>query len=241
MELSEATLGWPRGCSQREAMTRVLVIDDDPALLRALHVGLEHGDYMVLTASTGEQGIFEVASNAPDVVVLDLGLPDLDGMEVCRRIREWSDVPIIVLSAADAEGRKVAALDNGADDYVTKPFGMAELEARIRAALRRHPSGTGPEPTDLDVGGLHLDLVHREAQLSGTLVRLTAKEFDLLAYLARYAGKVCTHRMILEGVWGVGYVTETQYLHAYMHRLREKLPGLEIETAPGIGYVLRAV
>jgi len=218
---------------------RVLVVDDDPALLRALRVALEHSGYEVVTAANGDRGLAETARRAPDVVVLDLGLPDLDGVAVCRRIREWSDVPIIVLSATDTERRKVAALDGGADDYVTKPFGMAELEARIRTALRHRRFEPTEEPTQVTVGRLELDLVHREARLAGQVVRLTAREFALLAFLAQHAGKVSTHQMILRGVWGEPFGTETQYLHAYIHRLRRKLePGLRITTVPGIGYTL---
>jgi two-component system, OmpR family, KDP operon response regulator KdpE len=222
-------------------MTRVLVIDDDVALLRALRVALPHGGFEVSTASTGEQGLQETALSAPDLVVLDLGLPDIDGVEVCRRIREWSDVPIIVLSAADAESRKVTALDAGADDYVTKPFVMAELEARIRAALRHRPPGNGAEgAAEIELGPLRVDLVHRQAFLADEALRLTARELDLLGYLARHAGKVSTHQMILEAVWGASYARETQYLHAYVHRLRDKLDGsgVRIETSPGIGYLL---
>jgi two-component system, OmpR family, KDP operon response regulator KdpE len=223
-------------------MARVLVIDDDPALLRALRVGLHAEGHEVVTASTGEQGISSAAVTSPDVVVLDLGLPDIDGLTVCRRIREFDDVPIIVLSAVDSEDRKVAALDDGADDYMTKPFGMAELEARIRTALRHHtPSSEGPAVARVAVGPLDLDLVHQQAQLKGTTVELTAKEFQLLAFLARHATKVCTHQMILTEVWGRGYSKEAQYLHAYVHRLRQKLGeqgGVTIKTTPGIGYVL---
>ena len=221
--------------------TKVLVIDDDPALVRALRVGLHHGGYDVHTAANGEQGISEAALVSPDVVVLDLGLPDIDGVTVCRRIRSWSTVPIIVLSATVAEARKVAALDEGADDYVTKPFGMAELEARIRAALRHRAAPQDDAVAQLSFGSLSLDLVHREASVEGRLVRLTAREFDLLAFLARHAGRVCTHEMILKGVWGANYGHERQYLHAYVHRVRQKLgdaPGLLIDTIPGIGYSL---
>jgi two-component system KDP operon response regulator KdpE len=220
-------------------MARVLVIDDDPSLLRALRLGLRAGGHDVVTASTGEQGLTQTAASAPDVVVLDLGLPDVDGLTVCRRIREWSDVPIVVLSAIETEDRKVAALNGGADDYVTKPFGMAELEARIRTAVRhRRPSGGEAE---LSVGRLTLDFVHHEARLDGTLVELTAKEFDVLSFLARHAGRTCTHEMILSSAWGPGYGREAQYLHAYVHRLRQKLhdsDGQLIRTAPGVGYYL---
>ena len=222
-------------------MAKVLVIDDDAALLRALRLGLRAGGHEVITASNGEQGITHTATSAPDVVVLDLGLPDVDGLTVCRRIRQWSDVPIVVLSAIGNEERKVSALDGGADDYVTKPFGMAELEARIRTALRhRRPE---PASSSLSAGPLALDLVHHEARLDGRLVELTAKEFDVLAFLTRHAGRTCTHQMILAAVWGPGYGREAQYLHAYVHRLRQKLTDPEgelIRTAPGVGYYLTA-
>jgi two-component system KDP operon response regulator KdpE len=220
-------------------MARVLVIDDDPALLRALRLGLRAGGHDVVTASTGEQGLTQTAATTPDVVVLDLGLPDVDGLTVCRRIREWSDVPIVVLSAIETEDRKVAALDGGADDYVTKPFGMAELEARIRTAVRHRRPVTGE--AQLSVGRLDLDFVHHEARLDGTLVELTAKEFDVLSFLARHAGRTCTHEMILSSAWGPGYGREAQYLHAYVHRLRHKLhdaDGHLIRTTPGVGYYL---
>lgn len=223
-------------------MARVLVVDDDVALLRALRVGLHSKGHDVITATTGEQGIEQAAFASPDVIVLDLGLPDLDGLVVCRRVRQWSDVPVIVLSAIGSEDRKVAALDGGADDYMTKPFGMAELEARIRTAIRHYASSpaAGSAQTT-SVGALELDLVHHEARVAGELVELTGKEFELLSYLARHAGKVCTHQMILAEVWGNAYANEAQYLHAYVHRLRQKLgqrAGLSIKTQSGIGYLL---
>ncbi len=225
-------------------MPKVLVIDDDPSLLRALKVALRAGGHDVVTAANGEQGLAQAALSAPDVVVLDLGLPDIDGMEVTRRIRHFSQVPIVVLSAAQAEDRKVAALDGGADDYMTKPFGMAELEARIRTAIRHHharPGADGDGPTTLTVGPIELDLLHHQVTASGEPVDLTAKEFDVLAFLARHAGKICTHQMILEAVWGPGYGREAQYLHAYVHRLRQKLHDPDaslIRSQPGVGYSL---
>ena len=223
-------------------MAKVLVIDDDPSLLRALRVGLQASGHEVVTAASGEGGISQTALGEPDIVVLDLGLPDIDGQAVCRSIRQWSEVPIIILSASGAEDRKVAALNGGADDYITKPFGMAELEARIRTALRHRKTPTGGDaPTELLVGPLHLDLVHHEADLDGKTVELTGKEFEVLAFLGRHAGRTCTHEMILGAVWGTGYGREAQYLHAYIHRLRQKLgdnDGTLIRTAPGIGYTL---
>jgi two-component system, OmpR family, KDP operon response regulator KdpE len=224
-------------------VARVLVVDDDRALLRALQVGLSARGHRVAVAVTGEEGLSKVALDTPDVVVLDLGLPDLDGLEVCHRIRQWSDVPVIVLSAIGLEDRKVAALDGGASDYVTKPFGMAELEARIRTAIRdRRPAGEATAG-DLVVGPLEIDAVHHQAKLDGNPIALTAKEFDLLAYLARHAGKVCTHQMILGQVWGGEYGSEAEYLRVYVYRLRRKLGDAEgrlLRTSPGIGYSLAA-
>ncbi|HUC38191.1 MAG TPA: response regulator transcription factor [Acidimicrobiales bacterium] len=226
-------------------MAKVLVVDDDPSLLRALRLGLRASGHEVVVAINGEQGISQAALVSPDVVVLDLGLPDVDGLTVCRRIRQWSEVPIVVLSATDTETRKVAALDGGADDYVTKPFGMAELEARIRTAIRHRtadvPEGADRLPSRVTVGPLELDMIHHEARLDGANLELTSKEFDVLAYLALHAGKTCTHQMILVAVWGAAYSSEAQYLHAYVHRLRQKLrdpKGELLRTAPGIGYSL---
>ena len=222
----------------------MLVIDDDPSLLRALRLGLQAGGHDVVTAANGQQGLSKTAVSTPDVVVLDLGLPDIDGQTVCRRIRQWSEVPIIILSASGNEEGKVAALDGGADDYVTKPFGMAELEARIRTALRhRKPDSGEAEPATLTVGPLEMDLVHHEVHLDGSPIELTTKEFEVLSYLARHAGRTCTRQMILGAVWGTGYGGEAQYLHAYVHRLRQKLDdssGTLIRTMPGIGYSLSA-
>jgi len=223
-------------------MPRLLVIDDDPALLRALRLGLKAGGHDVVTAATGDEGLMKTAAAAPDVVILDLGLPDIDGVDVVRQLREWSQVPIVVLSAVDAEDRKVAALDSGADDYVTKPFGMAELEARIRVSLRRRSNAVSDldQPT-IDEGPFHLDLLHHELRVGGRPVDLTAKEFEVMAYLARYAGRTCTHEMILSSVWGPGYSREGQYLHAYIHRLRQKIGpphDAQLRTLPGVGYVL---
>jgi two-component system, OmpR family, KDP operon response regulator KdpE len=219
---------------------RILVVDDDRALLRALSIGLAARGYDVVTARTGADGVVQASLAQPALVVLDLSLPDLDGVEVCARIRAFSDVPILVLSALGSEERKVEALDRGADDYVTKPFGMAELEARLRVLLRRtRPSDHGAL-TEVTVGPLTCDLVHRMATLDGEALRLTAKEFDLLAFLARHADKVCTHQMILREVWGATYSSEAQYLRVYAHRLRRRLGGHAdmLVTHAGIGYEL---
>jgi two-component system KDP operon response regulator KdpE len=223
-------------------LAKVLVIDDDSSLLHALRLGLKAGGHEVTTAMNGEQGLTQAALLSPDVLVLDMGLPDLDGLIVCERIRQWSDVPIIVLSAAGDEDRKIAALNAGANDYVTKPFSMAELEARIRAVMRnRSPEADELMPTSLCLGSLELDLVHHETRRNGLPIELTAKEFSLLAFLARHVGRTCTYQMILGAVWGPGYSDESQYVHAYVHRLRQKLnddEGTLIQNSPGVGYSL---
>ncbi len=223
-------------------MAKVLVIDDDRSLLRALRLGLQSEGHVVTTAVNAESGLSQTAIGQPDVVVLDIGLPDMDGLEVCKRIREWSDVPIIILSATGTENRKVAALDGGANDYVTKPFSMAELEARIRVVIRPRPSESDAAVSStIEHGPLHLDLVHHEARLDGEALPLTAKEFEVLAFLARHVRRTCTHQMILGAVWGAGYTHEAPYVHAYVHRLRVKLhddDGDLIRSIPGVGYAL---
>jgi two-component system, OmpR family, KDP operon response regulator KdpE len=223
-------------------MARVLLVDDDRALLRALRIGLSSRGHEVCTAATGEEGMSRVALDEPEAVLLDLGLPDLDGLEVCHRIRQWSEVPIIVLSADGLETRKVAALDGGANDYMTKPFGMRELEARIRTAIRDRRLDASSRGDRLVVGEIELDLVRHQASCDGKRVELTAREFDLLAYLARNAGNVCTHQMILGSVWGWAYEGEPEYLRVYVYRLRRKLgaAGRLLHTSPGIGYSLSA-
>ncbi len=223
-------------------MAKVLVIDDDRSLLRALRLGLKASGHEVITAETGEGGITQTALHSPDVVILDIGLPDMDGAVVCERLREWSDVPIIILSATGTENRKIASLNSGANDYVTKPFSMGELEARIRVAVRHRLSDTDEAlEVTITCGALEVDLVHREATFQGTRVNLTSREFEVLAFLTRHAGRTCTHQMILGAVWGVGYGDEAQYVHAYVHRLRQKLhdeSGKLIRTVPGIGYYI---
>jgi two-component system KDP operon response regulator KdpE len=223
-------------------MAAILVVDDDIALLNACTVGLKALGHTVRTAETGIDAVNDAAVYPPSVIVLDLGLPDLDGLDVCRRIRTWTDTPIIILSADGSEDRKVEALDQGADDYMTKPFGMRELDARVRVALRHHAAETATEETGrLEVGGLVLDLVHYQATLDGQPVDLTPKEFDVLAYLAHHAGKTCTRRMILENVWGHGYVDEHHYLKVYAYRIRKKLHderGRLLQNDPAVGYRL---
>ena len=232
-------------------MARILVVDDEPAILRALRAGLEARGHEAVVAVTGQEAIGKVATEDPDVVVLDLGLPDMDGLEVCRRIREWSDVPIVVLTAEGSDDRKVRALDDGADDYVTKPFSMAELLARVRVALRHRASAggaggargaAGVDAAVLEVGDVRLDLGRHQASVAGRPVELTPKEFAFLAFLARWPGRVLTHRAILQEVWGPEYGTETQYLRVYASQLRKKLEDdpdrPRLVTEPGVGYRL---
>jgi len=221
----------------------VLVVDDEPGILRAVSAALRARSYRVAVAETGEAALRLAVTEAPAVIILDLGLPDIDGLEVCRRIRQWSEAPIIVLTAEGSDERKVQALDEGADDYVTKPFSIPELLARVRVALRHRTLRlAGPEESVLAVGNLSIDLGRREVMVGSEVVDLTPKEFAFLALLARYPGRVLTHRMILEHVWGQGYGTETQYLRVYASQLRKKLhddPAKpQLVTEPGVGYRL---
>jgi two-component system KDP operon response regulator KdpE len=222
----------------------VLVVDDDPPIRRFLRAGLENEGYVLVEAATGQEGITQAATRAPDLVLLDLGLPDIDGLEVLRRIREWSAVPVIVLTARGQEGDKIRALDGGADDYVTKPFAMGELNARMRVALR-HRARTGDGDSGvLDAGELQVDLARRRVTVGGEEVRLTPIEYRLLAMLARHAGRVLTHEQLLREVWGPGYSQQHHYVRVYMAQLRHKLekdparPRLLL-TEPGVGYRLR--
>jgi two-component system KDP operon response regulator KdpE len=220
----------------------VLVVDDELAIRRAVGAALGSRGYDVLLASTGAEALDAAAGSDPDVIVLDLGLPDIDGIEVCRRVRGWSSVPIIVLSATASDARKVAALDEGADDYVTKPFSTPELLARVRVALRHRRLGTLTADAVVTVGDLRVDLGRREVRIGPRPVELTPKEFDFLAVLARHAGRVLTHRMILQEVWGPEYESETQYLRVYASQLRKKMgedpAAPRLVTAPGVGYRL---
>ncbi len=222
-------------------MARILVIDDDSALLRALKVGRAARGHTVDLALTGEEGLRSAALHPPELIVLDLDLPDIDGLDVLARLGQWTSVPVIVLSANGLEDLKVAALDAGAADYVTKPFGMAELEARIRASIRDSALSMEEESPIISVGPLLLDLERRQSSLDGSDLALTSKEFDLLAYLAKHSSKTCTHQMILREIWGAEYRSESEYLRVYVFRLRRKLgdaSGIEIRTIPGIGYCL---
>ncbi len=223
--------------------TTILVVDDEPAIVRALTAALEARSYRVVQATSGLAALDRAAAEGPALVILDLGLPDIDGIEVCRRIRQWSQVPIIVLTAEGADDRKVAALDEGADDYVTKPFSVPELLARVRVALRHRTSSAATiDESVYDVGDLHIDIARRVVTVSGGEVDLTPKEFGFIAVLARHPGRVITHRMILEEVWGKGYGTETQYLRVYASQLRKKFDEdatrPRLITEPGVGYRL---
>jgi two-component system KDP operon response regulator KdpE len=222
---------------------KILVVDDEAPIRRFLKAVLDPKEYELIEAETGEEGIRTTATENPAAVLLDLGLPDIDGVEVARRLREWTEVPIIVLSARGQEADKVAALDAGADDYLTKPFGSGELLARIRVALRHSKKDTGPEPC-IEAFGIKIDLPNRQVWRDGVEVHLTPNEYGLLAVLARHSGKVITHQQLLNEVWGPAYKGENHYLRVYMGQLRHKLeadpaqPRL-ITTESGVGYRLR--
>lgn len=223
--------------------TRVLIVDDEPQIRRLLRTTLGANQYQVIEAAGGEEAVRKVATERPDLVLLDLGLPDVDGQLVIQRVREWSDVPIIVLSVRERERDKVEALDRGADDYVTKPFGMSELLARIRATLRHRLRADVEEPI-YQSGGLVVDLARRVVTIDGREVRLAPKEYDVLRVLVTYAGKVLTHHQLLRQVWGPGYERETHYLRVHVGQLRRKLEDdpaqpRYILTEPGVGYRLR--
>lgn len=219
----------------------LLVIDDEQQIRRLLRVTLESGGYQVREAGNGTLGLQEVAHQAPDGIILDLGLPDLDGTAVIRRLREWSQVPVLVLSVREAEDDKIAALDAGADDYLTKPFGGRELLARVRAILRRKP-GAG-EPSVVRVGDIEIDLAARLVRRAGREVHLTGREYALFKLLVQHRGKVVTHRQILREVWGPSAEERTDYLRVHMTHLRQKLEAdphapRHFKTEAGIGYRL---
>ncbi len=218
---------------------RILVIDDEHEIRRMLHVALSAHGYAVAEAASGSDGLSQALIFHPDLVVLDLGLPDLDGMEVIGHLREWTRVPVVILSVREHESDKIAALDAGADDYVTKPFSMGELLARIRVAIRRAAT-TEDEPV-LTFPGLTIDLARRIVVLNKEEVRLTPTEYEILKYLALHAGRVVTHRQLLRAVWGPNYQEETHYLRVYVGQLRRKIEAdparpRYITTEPGVGY-----
>jgi len=221
----------------------VLLIEDDPQIRRFLRAALPAPGYRLIEAETGEDGIAQAATRTPDIVLLDLGLPDVDGLVVTRRLREWSSVPIVVLSARGLERDKVAALDAGADDYLTKPFGVEELLARLRVAAR-HAASAGAKSAVFVSGDLHMDLAARRVEVAGREIHLTPTEFKLLAMLVRHCGKVVTQRQLLVEVWGPGAATNTHYLRVHMHGLRHKIETTPARpryliTEPGVGYRLR--
>ena len=214
-------------------------------MARILSASLQARGYQVSIARTGQDGLDRIAAGDPAVIILDLGLPDIDGIDVCRRVRQWSKAPIIVVTADGAEDRKIMALDEGADDYITKPFSTPELLARLRVAMRhRHASGPFVDDEVLEVGDLLVDTAQHQVTLDGAAIDLTPKEFDFLALLARYQGKVLTHRNILQHVWGPDAIGRTEYLRTYANQLRKKLqedPGRpRLVTEPGVGYRLIA-
>jgi two-component system KDP operon response regulator KdpE len=224
----------------------ILLIEDEPQMRRFLRAALVSHDYRLVEAATAKEGLAQAAGRNPDVILLDLGLPDSDGLVVTQELREWSATPIIVLSARGREQDKVAALDLGADDYLTKPFGVEELLARIRVALRHAatPPGT-PAAAVFRAADLKIDLAQRQVFREGEEVHLTPTEYKLLATLVRHAGKLLTHRQLLQEVWGSNYATQTHYLRVYMMQLRQKIerdptrPRLLL-TEPGVGYRFKA-
>jgi len=218
-----------------------LIIDDEHSIRRFLTISLEANGYRVHEAKTGEEGLAQFATLRPDVLLLDLGLPDMDGLDVLKRVRDWSNAPVIILSVRNADAEKIAALDAGADDYLTKPFSVGELLARLRVALRhRQPV---PESSLFRSGPLTVDMTRRTVALNGELVKLTPTEYALLRLLIQHAGRVLTHQQLLREVWGPAYVTETHYLRVYIAQLRQKLESdpanpTILLTEPGIGYRL---
>ena len=223
----------------------VVLIEDEAQMRKFVHLALESQGYRVIDADNGRDGLQQAAAHTPDLVLLDLGLPDMDGLEVTRRLREWTATPIIVLSARGLEQQKVEALDAGADDYLTKPFGNAELMARIRVALR-HASRSSRDPTSsvITIGDLRIDLAKRLVFAGDREVHLTPTEYKLLATLMNHAGRVMTHKQLLDQVWGPGHSHQMQYLRVYMTQLRQKLEKNPARpryllTEPGVGYRIK--
>jgi two-component system, OmpR family, KDP operon response regulator KdpE len=225
-----------------EIGVRVLVVDDERAIRRYLHAALNAQGYTVYEASNGQEALNSAVTDRPDLIILDLGLPDIDGVEVTQRLREWTHIPILILSVREQESDKIAALDAGADDYLTKPFSSGELMARLRVALRRTMQATS-EPV-FEIGGLKVDLAHRQVTEAGREIVLTPTEYDLLRVLVQNAGKVLTHHQLLRQVWGSAYEAEAHLLRVNMSNLRHKIEPdparpLYILTEPGVGYRMR--
>jgi two-component system KDP operon response regulator KdpE len=222
------------------SQSRILVVDDEPQIQRFLKPSLTAAGYDILEAVTGAEALKAIATQAPDLVILDLGLPDMDGKDVIASLRAWSDIPIVILSARDRESEKIAALDLGADDYVEKPFGIGELTARIRTALR-HRGRRDAIPTIMEIDGLTIDPIRRLVTRDSVTLHLTPKEYDLLILLARHAGRVVTHRTLLITVWGPAHGEDLHYLRVFIGQLRQKIerdptqPQI-VRTEPGVGY-----
>ena len=219
----------------------VLVIDDEAQIRKFLDIGLRAEGYEVVLAANAEEGLAKAATRSPDLVILDIGLPDREGHEVLKELRQWSQVPVLMLSVRDAESEKVRALDAGANDYVTKPFGIQELMARLRALLRNRPGEPEPAAQRYDDGRLAIDLARREVQLGGEALALTRKEYAVLARLLRHAGRVVTQQQLLREIWGPTHVQDTHYLRIVLGKLRQKLGDDPAEprwlkTEPGVGY-----
>lgn len=217
----------------------ILIIDDEPQIRKLLEITLESNDYKVLQAETGKEGVIQAANHPPELILLDIGLPDKSGHEILKELRQWYNKSIIILSVQNNETDIVTALDNGATDYLSKPFRTAELLARIRSAMRRNQ--TTNNTTIVDAGGLQIDLVARTVRKNNKLLKLTSTEFNLISLFARNEGRVLTHRFILKEIWGVGYQTETQYLRVFVGSLRKKIEEnpnnpLHIITESGVGY-----
>jgi len=228
-----------------EGAATILVVEDEAQMRKFVHLALEAASYRVVEAETGKDALQQAAAYTPDLVLLDLGLPDMDGLEVTKRLREWSAMPIIVISARGRENEKVEALDAGADDYLTKPFGNAELMARIRVALR-HAARSPQDPTSsvITIGDLKIDLMKRLVFVGDAEVHLTPIEYKLLATLMNHAGRVMTHKQLLDQVWGPGHAHQMQYLRVYMTQLRQKLEKTPARpkyllTEPGVGYRIK--
>lgn len=224
-------------------LATIILVEDEAQIRRFLRTSLTAESYQVIEAETGKQGLIEAATRKPDLIILDLGLPDMDGVEVVRDLRTWSSVPIVILSARSQESDKISALDAGADDYLVKPFGIGELLARIRVALRHMSSKTDEDEGVFSVDELQVDMIHRKVKVRGTEVHLTPIEYRLLSVLIKYAGKVLTHQFLLKEVWGPNHVERAHYLRIYMGTLRHKLEADPAQprfllTEVGVGYRL---
>lgn len=225
-----------------ENNSKIIIIDDEPQIRRLLKMSLQAESYKIYEAANGKEGLMLAASVHPDLVIVDLGLPDMDGKEVVKKLRDWSSVPVIILTAREQEQEKIAALDLGADDYVTKPFGMGELLARLRVCLRRSNSGT-EEKQELICGGIVMQLPQHMVTVDGREVKLTPTEYDLLKVMMKYAGRVLTHKQLLKAVWGSEYDEDLHYIRIYMRQLRRKIEAdparpRYLITETGIGYRL---